>query len=434
MESDDDDDEVAPAQFVPAPEFVAEIYPINKPPANRKREAASSTSAAPAASNGKASSSASKRRSSSKAAKLVTEEGGGNGKEDGADGSHEGGKSGGKRSNHSRVERPMGDKPSELLDSRNMPDADELYTENERALTQFIKLHPMLRCACPCSARATHVHAPPSPTVLRADSRTLSLEATSERTLSKAAALVDRYAMPTKELETVTKAHDDLFFRRAKPDLGERPCVNGDKCICRWLAIFRYGEETDAAFVCREFLLPSQLDDFQKTGRTPKVQGKCLLCTRYFTSYVYTLARNVPDFCPKSCIAIQTFGNAIECANPEDEAATHANAVGGADGYRADVMLYVDEKWANTSASRGAFGTLLWRPIVRFNSSDYVFVKSGDGDVGDVGDGGGWRVIQRNLGVTDTSGQDFGQPPFSPTEEAEAAHDSLQRSTASECE
>jgi hypothetical protein len=33
----------------------------------------------------------------------------------------------------------------DLLDDRDVADTDELYSENERALTQFIKLHPMLR-------------------------------------------------------------------------------------------------------------------------------------------------------------------------------------------------------------------------------------------------------------------------------------------------
>ena len=37
----------------------------------------------------------------------------------------------------------------DLLDDRDVADTDELYSENERALTQFIKLHPMLRYATP---------------------------------------------------------------------------------------------------------------------------------------------------------------------------------------------------------------------------------------------------------------------------------------------
>ena len=278
-----------------------------------------------------------------------------------------------------------GEKPAEdLLDLRDTPDADELYTENERALSQFIRLHPML-----------------------------SLESTSERTLSTAASLVDSYALPTRELETVSKTHDDLFFRRPNADMGERACINNEKCVCRWLAIFRYGEETEKAFICREFLLPSQLKEFHVSGKMPKSQGKCLMCARYFTAYTYTLARNSPSFCPKSCIAIQSFGNLIESKSPEDDVLGHSNAVGGQDGYRADAMLYVDEKWTDTAASRGPIGTLLWRPVVRFKTSDYVFVKdSGDGM---------YRVIQTNVGAENTKSLNFGQPPSSLTERVEAA-------------
>jgi hypothetical protein len=31
-----------------------------------------------------------------------------------------------------------------LLDARELPDADENYSENERALSEFFRLHPML--------------------------------------------------------------------------------------------------------------------------------------------------------------------------------------------------------------------------------------------------------------------------------------------------
>ena len=43
------------------------------------------------------------------------------------------------------IETSEGPKESGLLDSRDVPDADELYSENERMLSSFIRLHPMLR-------------------------------------------------------------------------------------------------------------------------------------------------------------------------------------------------------------------------------------------------------------------------------------------------
>jgi len=349
------------------PDFVPDIFPANKPPEKKQRvlvrgrKHADASSYSVQSNGGRGSSSASAASAHTAEVDEVTSSA---------------------RAKSKRVERSSYEKPAELLDSRDVPDADELYTENERALSQFIRLHPML-----------------------------SLESTSERTLSTAASLVDSYALPTRELEVVSKTHDDLFLRRANLDAGERPCINGDKCVCRWLAIFRYGEETDAAFVCREFLLPSQLKEFQNSGRVPKTQGKCLMCARYFTAYTYTLARNSPDFCPKSCISIQAFGNLIESTSPEDDVLGHSNSIGGDDGYNADAMLYVDEKWTDTAASRGPLGTLLWRPVVRFKTSDYVFLKNASDGL--------YTVIQTNIGAN-RSDLDFGQPPSSMTKRVEA--------------
>ena len=386
--------------------FIAEIFPVNKPPPKKQRTSADQTGEPP------------------NKAKLVDKKHGKRAAASSASYSYS--------SVSTADARPHADQSSapdaarkleklipepdngELLNRGNVPDVDELYSENERALTNFIRLHPMLRSIHSMSRAkhtCTHTHMhflhthphPPKPV--------RSLDATSERTLSMAASLVDKYALPTRELETVSKTHDDLFFRRANTEVGERPCVNGEKCICRWLAIFRYGEETDAAFVGREFLLPSQLDDFQQSGRLPKAQAKCLMCTRYFTSYVYTLARNSPSFSPKSCIAVQAFGNKIGVHNVEEETMTHSNSVGCEDGYRADVMLYVDEKWADTASSRGPLGTLLWRPVVRFQSSDYVYVKNKTSGL--------YEILQVNLGVK-TDASDFGQPPSSVTERVEA--------------
>lgn len=45
------------------------------------------------------------------------------------------------------------DIPTSILDSRHVTDPDESYSENEKALSEFLKLHPMLRW------RATRTHA-----------------------------------------------------------------------------------------------------------------------------------------------------------------------------------------------------------------------------------------------------------------------------------
>jgi len=279
-----------------------------------------------------------------------------------------------------QVERPdKRARGNDLLDARVALDPDENYNENERALTEFIRLHPML-----------------------------SLDATSERMLTCVASMIGDYAAPTVELETVSKAHDDLFLRKAKPHVGERECVNGQKCVCRWTAIFRHGETTDKAFVCREFLLPSQQELFVRDGTLPKNVSKCLMCQRYFTSFVYTLARTSPSFCPTSELQIQVFGNKVASTCAADDAVTATAKVGSDDGYLASKMLFVDEKWADAASSRGSAGTLLWRPVVRFNCADYVFEKDVDGE-----------PIAVQVGMQ-TKIQDFGQPPLAAVQAAEA--------------
>jgi hypothetical protein len=46
--------------------------------------------------------------------------------------------------NPCQIEAPAVTDSNELLDDRKVADIDELYGENERALSNFMKLHPML--------------------------------------------------------------------------------------------------------------------------------------------------------------------------------------------------------------------------------------------------------------------------------------------------
>jgi hypothetical protein len=272
---------------------------------------------------------------------------------------------------------------SSVLDDRDVVDSDELYMENERALNNFLKLHPML-----------------------------SLDATNERLLTAVAELCKDCAIETKELETVSKTHDDDFLRPAIPENGERKCVADSTCVCRWLAINRYGEGSMYEFVCREYLLPSQLEAYKTTGKYSKPHGKCLVCTRYFTTYVYTLARNSPTFCANSPIALQAFANQIECEDPQAEALSHSSRVGTEDGYNAEAMLFVDERWTSTRAARDELGTLLWKPVVRYNSQDYVLKYNSETSKP--------YMIQFGMGTCDPSLSDFVRPSLSEAERARA--------------
>ena len=73
-----------------------------------------------------------------------------------------------------------------------------------------------------------------------------------------------------------------LLRRRPNLQIGERPCINGDRCLAQYLAKIRYGTDTAYAFTCTEFLLPDAYANFLNGKGLPDRRGKCLLCTRYF--------------------------------------------------------------------------------------------------------------------------------------------------------
>lgn len=78
----------------------------------------------------------------------------------------------------------------------------------------------------------------------------------------------------------VSKKHDDQFLRRANENIGERPCINGDRCLANFIGRVRFGADTDKCFTCTEFLLPDQLERFKAGKGLPATRGKCLLCAR----------------------------------------------------------------------------------------------------------------------------------------------------------
>ena len=251
-----------------------------------------------------------------------------------------------------------------LLQERAGIDADESYGSQEHALSSYLKLHPVL-----------------------------SLESTSCQTLQLVADLVEGTSIPTKELEIVPKPHDDAYLRPPNVAIGERPCCFGDRCICVWMARWRYGDDTDMAFIGTEFLLPSQAAEFKQSGKLPHTQGKCLVCSRYVTTYIYRCARADPTFKPSTCIPLQAFGNALGVEAGEN-VPTHSSVANDTDGYRQEALLFVDEQWADTAAARGDMASLLWRPVVKFVTTHYEYVKDHTGLP---------RLLQRNVGAADES-------------------------------
>ncbi len=173
--------------------------------------------------------------------------------------------------------------------------------------------------------------------------------------------------------------------------IGERPCNFGDRCLCVWMARWRYGEDTDMAFLGTEFLLPSQAAEFKKSGKLPPTAGKCLVCSRYVQTYIYRCARADPTFKADARIPLQAYGNSLGVASGE-HLPTHASVANDSDGYRQEALLFVDEQWADTAAARGGMASLLWRPCVKFDTSHYAYVKDPSGLP---------RLMQRNVGAAD---------------------------------
>ncbi len=53
--------------------------------------------------------------------------------------------------------------------------------------------------------------------------------------------LVDKASIPTGEPEVVPKSFDDASLRPPDVAVGERPCCLNERCICVWMARWRYG-------------------------------------------------------------------------------------------------------------------------------------------------------------------------------------------------
>ena len=252
-----------------------------------------------------------------------------------------------------------------LANNTSLTDAEE-FGKDEEQLNQLMKTHTML-----------------------------SMDAVSCATLQMVCKVSSRRHIKPHDPPVVPKSHDDMFLRPANKVIGERECVCGTKCICMTLATMRHGENSPLAFIGTEFLLPDEHKLFTKTGTLPKRRRKCLVCTRYYHNYIYILARCNPEYLKEPlCNTLQTFQNAAQMppADPiaksptdHDDPSTcefevrNVSIICSQDGYRNDAMLFVDEAFvtANPKACEDAYSTLVWRPVVKFNSRHYRYVTNG---------------------------------------------------------
>lgn len=291
---------------------------------------------------------------------------------------------------------------------------DPGYSANEKMLNEYVKLHPML-----------------------------TSELTRRDTLVLLSQLVDRDPISISELPVIDKPYEDGFLRPPRVKMGERPCVLGTRCICRMIARIRYGEKSNLGFTCTEFLLPEERSKWLAGGGLPEQCGKCLVCMRYFVTYMHEMAESdeevssalesfrvqrhansqAPDVASSSSLgAMQpkkrarpdstTKGKSsskeaeirpLATADPQwhdlhvtsGELLKHANAVGVRNGYRPDVLITPGSAASDALGMRNTrIGTLEWRKIVRFETSHFQYVMRN----------GEPRIVQVGVGMDDVPG------------------------------
>lgn len=74
-------------------------------------------------------------------------------------------------------------------------------------------------------------------------------------------------------IQVVTRAYEEQYLR--EPTGKERPCIMGDQCQGMNLPHVNAN-----GFVVREFLLPSEEEEFKRTGNLPTEGRLCLMCKR----------------------------------------------------------------------------------------------------------------------------------------------------------
>ena len=146
------------------------------------------------------------------------------------------------------------------------------------------------------------------------------------------------------------------FLREPSPISNiERPCRNGDECMCMLMALQAPDTAEDVspedAFICREFLIPSVRDKVLATGELPDIVEMCLVCIRFKTTFRYY-----------KCI--------YDSYEPRELLQNHCNTVNTAGGYILDQCIYPNPK------TNKRFG--IDRPIVAFKATNYIYATKED--------------------------------------------------------
>ena len=214
------------------------------------------------------------------------------------------------------------------------------------------------------------------------------------------ASSMEKIHIPVPDIPVVGKRHDDLFLSPPIASIGERECVCGERCLGNFIAKVRYGSDTDKGFTVKEYLLPDQLKNFEDGRGLPAQRQKCLLCSRYWLNYVYILYRTDANFQLPEGLSAQRFSNAAtelpdqaEVVAAARDMPLNASLVSCKDGYHPSAMLFVDEDFASSRVQRETrLGSLLFKPVVRFCSTHYKYVRDSHG---------GNRIVQVGIGHED---------------------------------
>ena len=157
------------------------------------------------------------------------------------------------------------------------------------------------------------------------------------------------------KLEHVSRKYCEDFLRQPKGDnYGERQCRKGPMCVFVLMAT-RFPDSlenytSEDGFVCREFLLPTQLEKWKTEKILPQERRLCLGCNRLYTCYWYYI-------------------NVRRGKEPDEILQDHAYEVGKDGEYNMDYCL----NYTNTQP--GARWTGIARPFVKFSADTFIYSR-----------------------------------------------------------
>ena len=112
-------------------------------------------------------------------------------------------------------------------------------------------------------------------------------EVINRQTLQLVSSMFEKSSVQVADIPIIPFSYDASYLRPPNLRIGERPCACGDKCVCLFMAKIRHGPDTPLAFTCTEFLLPAERETFLAGNGLPPRRKKCLVCTRYFQTFLY---------------------------------------------------------------------------------------------------------------------------------------------------